>query len=123
MLTLTNPTIDYSFINTISGKRDSNNVWFFVKDMMGRVFNLSKNHDSIWHNCADGKAFAFYRLAEFARRCYDNGADSIRIVQDDTLYDNIKSQRTYWGMTCDEANSTVKVSKCFMRVLIDSEKA
>jgi hypothetical protein len=49
--------------------------------------------------------------------------DGIRIVQDDTLYDNIKTQRTYWGMTCDEATSTVKVSKGFMRVLINSDKA
>jgi hypothetical protein len=123
MLTLTNPTIDYSFVNSISGKREYNNVWFFIKDMMGCVFDLSKNHESMWHNSADGKAFAFYRLAEFANKCYANGVDGIRIVQDDTLYDNIKTQRTYWGMTCDEATSTVKVSKGFMRVLINSDKA
>lgn len=125
MLTLTNPTIDYTFVNSISGKRDSNRAWHFVKEMMTRVFDLSKNHDSMWHNDADLKAYAFYRLAEFANKCYANGAEGIRIVQDDTLTDRSSSStrgHIYWGISCDETNATVKVSKGFMQVLIASAK-
>jgi hypothetical protein len=123
MLTLTNPTIDYTFFNEISGQRDSRRVWLFIKDMMTRVFDLSKSHDSMWHNSADIKAGAFYYLAEFANKCYANGAENIRIVQDDSLFDRPKNQpNSYWGITFDEATATVKVSKGFMQILINSQK-
>lgn len=127
MLTLTNPTIEYSFTD-IYGKRSPNPAWIFVEDMMERVFNLSKTHESTIHNGAQDKALTFFRLAEFVRKCDANGAAGIRIVQDDKLSDpcswsSTKTSRFYWNFQCDDATNTITVSKNLMAVLINTAKA
>lgn len=127
MLTLTNPTIEYSFTDSL-GKRTHNRAWNFVEDMMDRVFNLSKTHQSSIHNGAGDKALTFFRLAEFVRKCDTNGAAGIRIVQDDKLSDpcswsSTKTSRFYWAFICDEDTNTITVSKNLMAVLINADKA
>jgi len=121
MLTLNNPEIIYLFTD-IHGRLPRRGAWIFMEDMMERVFNLSKNHQCFIHNGAGGKAATFFRLAEFVRKCQENGAPSVRITQDSTLCDSSK-EMYYWRFACDEETSTVTVSKNLMAVLINSKEA
>jgi hypothetical protein len=127
MLTLTNPTINYTFTD-ISGRRSFHPAWLLAKDMMTRVFDLAKNHDSFFSNGANDKAMTFFKIAEFVRKCDANGADGITIVQDDKLSDPCswsftKTSPYYWAFICDEDTATITVSRNLMQVLIKSAVA
>ena len=121
MLTLNNPEIIYLFTD-IHGRLHKRGAGIFMQDMMERVFNLSKNHQCFIHNGAGEKAATFFRLAEFVRKCQENGSPSVRITQDSTLRDPSK-EMYYWRFACDEETSTVTVSENLMAVLINIKEA
>jgi hypothetical protein len=123
MLTLNNPEIIYLFTD-IHGRLHRRGAWIFMQDMMERVFNLSQNHQCFMHNGAGDKAATFFRLAEFVRKCQENGSPSVRITQDNTLRDPSRDKEMYyWRFTCDEETSTVTVSENLMAVLINIKEA
>jgi hypothetical protein len=116
MLTLKNPEI----VINISHPSHS---FHFAREMMKRVANVVSDSGG-WHsNGAEYKAMTFYAMAEFVRKCYNDGLTSVRIVQDDQAMDpcSWSSTRTspyHWYICFDEGKGIITVSKNLMQHLI-----